>query len=915
MNMKHRFRSVLFTVLLFALFSVCVLAQSPYDRAAYHENTVNEPIISDFPEYTTNTVLRIESFFDEIIISEIPEEDRSDQKNSSIAWLNGDSYIVAWQDGRAGFDRIYAQVFDGSGNAQGGNALMVGREDGYDLLEPKVVSDNTGGFFLAWRDEATGKIYAARYDNSLNELVSPFTVNSVPAGNFAGPFDIDVYQNTRFIVVYEDYGTGNDISIRIFNFSGTALADPIEVNDDVGTASHWDPSLTVDNVGNMAVTWSDTRNGDNDIFFQRVNADGSLAGSNLGIVQAAYTDSLQYTPQVAYSARDGYAIAWIDERNGESEIFFQHYKVGVGLVGSNVRISEDDTTDAADYNILLDIDPDSNLVMSWLEWGSSSNKIFAQNFTADFVQDGEPNQVNVEDISLRYGVAMIIDSRSNAGFAWTDQRSDNEDIFLQIIDDTGIRIFAEDKQVNDAISSVIAVDPDIHLIDSTKAVVVFSSNRNDDGDIYLQVVDQFGNLVEANKKINPDGDSQLQNEPSVAVSNTNMLVVWNDTKSVNGVTGPRIFGRFTNINGSPGSIVIIPSDSDNVEIKSSPEAAIFDNAHGLITWIDHRDGTPQIYARYFSPAGTIPYGILNISNPAVDINNDALCIEENNSEFVIAWIDRNHAGGPTAIIQRHDILGNQIGRFSFSSDIPGYDITDIDVDINSSGNIYLFWEGSSSDRNLYLHEFSPAGAVVNSEMVAAGIDVPTYPSIAEDGAQNITLTWIANVDGKRKANYRMYLPDYSIGSDGIVSTFDTEFMTSPVASAWNLNGWFAWVDPRAGGNNIFLRNVDLTPVDIDDDDPELLPSGFALEQNYPNPVNPGTKIEFEIPSRMHVEISIYNVLGKRVSIVTDEAYEAGRHNVAWHGNDDRGNPVASGLYFYRMTAGEFSATRKMLIIK
>jgi tetratricopeptide (TPR) repeat protein len=84
--------------------------------------------------------------------------------------------------------------------------------------------------------------------------------------------------------------------------------------------------------------------------------------------------------------------------------------------------------------------------------------------------------------------------------------------------------------------------------------------------------------------------------------------------------------------------------------------------------------------------------------------------------------------------------------------------------------------------------------------------------------------------------------------------------------------------------------------------------------NYPNPFNPTTTIKFGINSS-HVTIDIFNVKGQKIRSLVDSVYPAGEHSVVWNGNDDSGRSVGSGIYFYRINAGEYNATKKMLLIK
>ena len=89
----------------------------------------------------------------------------------------------------------------------------------------------------------------------------------------------------------------------------------------------------------------------------------------------------------------------------------------------------------------------------------------------------------------------------------------------------------------------------------------------------------------------------------------------------------------------------------------------------------------------------------------------------------------------------------------------------------------------------------------------------------------------------------------------------------------------------------------------------------TLSQNYPNPFNPQTSIGFSLKARGYVELSIYDVGGRLVRTLANESRAAGAYELTWDGRDERGQAVASGVYFYRLVAAEFTQTRKMVLLK
>ncbi|KPJ58770.1 MAG: hypothetical protein AMJ46_13650 [Latescibacteria bacterium DG_63] len=96
-----------------------------------------------------------------------------------------------------------------------------------------------------------------------------------------------------------------------------------------------------------------------------------------------------------------------------------------------------------------------------------------------------------------------------------------------------------------------------------------------------------------------------------------------------------------------------------------------------------------------------------------------------------------------------------------------------------------------------------------------------------------------------------------------------------------------------------------------------LPKAFALSQNFPNPFNPQTTIAFDIPEgkEVNVRLNVYNMRGQLVRTLVNEFKSEGSYQIQWDGTDNYGRRVSSGVYFYRITTGEFSQTRKMVILK
>lgn len=94
-----------------------------------------------------------------------------------------------------------------------------------------------------------------------------------------------------------------------------------------------------------------------------------------------------------------------------------------------------------------------------------------------------------------------------------------------------------------------------------------------------------------------------------------------------------------------------------------------------------------------------------------------------------------------------------------------------------------------------------------------------------------------------------------------------------------------------------------------------LPTTYALEQNYPNPFNPSTIISYSLPTPGNVSLDVFNVLGQKVVTLVDEYQAAGVYEQTWDGHNASGQTVSSGVYFYRVTSGNFVDTKKMMLLK
>ncbi|MGH7494589.1 MAG: FlgD immunoglobulin-like domain containing protein [bacterium] len=217
--------------------------------------------------------------------------------------------------------------------------------------------------------------------------------------------------------------------------------------------------------------------------------------------------------------------------------------------------------------------------------------------------------------------------------------------------------------------------------------------------------------------------------------------------------------------------------------------------------------------------------------------------------------------------------------------------------------------------------YATNGIYVVASLAANAAVVPLPPKLASpsDGATGIAsaprLSWFSSCSATSYALQISTSPAFStlvINPSGVDSTFyDFTGVASRItyywrASATNSLGVSDWSAVRS-----FTTGM----INAIEQSPSPAPRGFVLRQNYPNPMNPDTKIQFEIPAAAHVSLKIYDLLDREIRTLTDAPYQAGAHVLRWDGKDNRGLAAPSGIYVYRLRAGGFSEAKRVVLLR
>ncbi|MCB0751493.1 MAG: T9SS type A sorting domain-containing protein, partial [Ignavibacteriae bacterium] len=240
--------------------------------------------------------------------------------------------------------------------------------------------------------------------------------------------------------------------------------------------------------------------------------------------------------------------------------------------------------------------------------------------------------------------------------------------------------------------------------------------------------------------------------------------------------------------------------------------------------------------------------------------------------------------------------------------VSGNDIfAGVDLSIYHSNDNGATWtESNSGFPNEIVNCFEISGS-----NIFAGTNNSVYRS-SDNG-----ITW-TNVNSGLTKNDVWAL--CTVGTNIFAGTNDGVFMTINNGENWSsteYNGIDAWALTTsqnylfAGGglSRVYKRQLSdlITSVEMNT---LTLPLNFKLEQNYPNPFNPTTNISFSIAKISDTSLKIYNLLGENITTLVDKEMTPGNYSVAWKASD-----LQSGIYFYKLNSGNYSETKKMLLLK
>ncbi len=897
---------------------------------------------------------------------------------------SGNGFIVAWTDYRNNFDDIYAQRFGPAGTPIGVNFMV---NDFYGECYYPSLAANDSGFVITWEDYRSGSyydIYAQRYDASGSAVGGNFMVND--DGGSSDHYQYGGYNisgsDSGFVITWYDYRSDSDWDIyaQRLDAAGDTLGGNFLVNDDGGGDDQYDPSVASTDSG-FVITWYDYRNGDWDIYAQRFNAAGDTLGGNF-LVSDDGGGYDQYDPIVAASD-SGFVVTWYDYRSGSYwDIYAQQYDASGAALGGNFLVNDDGAGTCDHYSPSLAAN-NSGFVVSWYDDRHNTNgyyDIFCQRYDLAGDTLGPNFMVNSGDTGTadQWDASVAMDKFGRSLAVWYDLRHD--DGSWNLVDQYGQLYDADGKPVganfiiNDTLSAAhrYGYDPRAAFLPGGGFVVTwYNYDFSWNGNIYAQLFDSAGTPVGGNFVVR-DVAASSGYCSDVAATDSGFVITWYDFRNGNS----DIYAQLYKTNGDTigGNFLV----DDGANYQYSPMVASCSSSF-VIAWYDYRNGNWDVYAQRYNAAGDTLGGNFIVSDDGGGYDQYDVSVAARDSGFVIAWYDYRSGSDWDIYAQIYKANGDTIGgNFLVNDDASGNEQYYPSVALSPDGhNLVIAWEDYRNDPNGNLAEIMAQkyvdGVAVGGNLVVNGTTLANRyfwggKRIACTD-QRILFSWddnrrfkggdiyakltdwdLAHIEGEvpvishvdslgddAAAPYGPYTIKAVVSDNQLLSqvkllyqinggTADTLEMSftaadtfeiaipAQVLGAYDTVSIDYWIEARDSSGNKAASNVygfkALELTGVAGQPTAAIPGAFALQNAYPNPSRGQTTFKYQLPKESRVSLTVYNVVGQAVKRFDIGAKPAGYHQVNW--ND---NLLPNGIYFYRLQAGGFSATRKLVVLR
>ena len=613
---------------------------------------------------------------------------------------------------------------------------------------------------------------------------------------------------------------------------------------------------------------------------------------------------------------------------------------------------------AQDYPAIT-ADGSGGAVIVWRDSRATVNTdIYAQGVAADGTIRWFPSGMAVCTASYSQSAPLIIpDGSGGTIIAWQDSRTGGSlDIYVQKLSSIGyIQWPADGVAICTGQTGLILGG--IVSDGAGGAIITWHDRRNFFNDIFAQRIAANGTVMWTANGISVCAAENHQQKAAIASDGGGgAIIAWEDRRSGTYDIYAQRLAADGAAQWTPDGIVIC----DSGQIQVSPQVVEDGSGGAVIAWSDMRNTMDfDIFAQRVDSSGNLVWGFGTAVSAWLYDQAECRLVHIGSGETIVTWLDGRSGTSTDVYIQKLTAggtvqwTGNGVVVCSATGDQDNVRITS-----NGSGGAFVSWDdvrGGAADIDIFAQNIGPDGSMAWTAdgKVICGASANQHAGvICADGSNGMFVSWTDGRGGTEKVyshrvdatgniptatllyNYTAETSGTDIRIDWILSEIDEgveflilrangpsmEFEEIPAVDLIEDGLSFTFVDRSCeSGITYYYRIVysDGTESSIlFETGPITTPAtALALHQNMPNPFNPNTVIGYYVPEHCRVRLEVFDVRGRRVNVLVDETQARGSYSVDWNGRETHGTTSASGVYFYRLTAGKTTLSRKMILLR
>ena len=435
--------------------------------------------------------------------------------------------------------------------------------------------------------------------------------------------------------------------------------------------------------------------------------------------------------------------------------------------------------------------------------------------------------------------------------------------------------------------------------------IVWYDNRDGDEEIYYKRSTDNGTNWGLDVRLT--NSIGLSNYPVIFASGPNIRVAWRDSRDGN-------YEEYYKRSTDGGTTWSVDVRLTNAQFTSSIPSILVSGLNEYLVWHDYRDDpsniVPEIYFKKSTDGGISWLPEVRLTDAPNSRENPTIALS--NSIIHVAWADTRMFGAPEIFYKRSTDNGTNWSADTQLSNNPTSLVSNNPCITAFGSYLHVTWNDNRNyDYEIYYKRSTDNGSSWESDTRLTNSSGASYNSSLISNGSLVQFVWYDYRSGSFQIYYKRSIDNGSSWEPDLQLTTDINGASSRpsmCASGSQLN--VMWCDLRDGNSEIYYKRNPLGNVVGVNYTNSGLPVQFSLSQNCPNPFNPTTNFEFRIADFGLVNLTIYDAMGRTVETLQNGEMKPGVYKAEWNAS---GYP--SGVYFYKLSTGSFTETKKMVLVK